>query len=155
MPPSEYRLTTHWAFPTAVATVWEELMHPERWPEWWRGVRAVELLEKGDASGVGAYRRMTWRSALPYELTFNMRTIRIEPQRRIEGVADGELAGRGIWTLTPGPPGTDVRYDWEVEATRPWMRALAPLAKPLFAWNHGVVMEWGRAGLAKRLAGLP
>jgi uncharacterized protein YndB with AHSA1/START domain len=154
MPSSEYHLTTHWTFPAAVATVWEELMHPERWPEWWRGVRAVELLEKGDADGLGAYRRMTWRSALPYELTFNMRTTCIEPQRRIEGVADGQLSGRGTWTLTPGAGQTGVRYDWEVEASRPWMRALAPIAKPLFAWNHGVVMEWGRAGLARRLAGL-
>ena len=75
-------------------------MHPERWPEWWKGVRAVQLLESGDANGIAAYRRMTWRSALPYELTFNMRTTTIEPPRRIESVADGELCGRGTWTLT-------------------------------------------------------
>jgi len=127
-------------------------MHPERWPGWWQGVRAVELLESGDRDGVGAYRRMTWRSALPYELTFNMRTTRIEPQRLIEGVADGELSGRGIWTLTAEVTQTCVRYDWLVEATKVWMRVLAPLAKPLFAWNHGIVMEWGRQGLAKKLS---
>ncbi len=84
-----------------------------------------------------------------------MRTTRIEPQRLIEGVADGELTGSGTWTLAAGPGRTDVRYDWRAEATKPWMRVLAPLAKPPFAWNHGVVMEWGRGGLARRLAGPP
>ena len=115
-------------------------------------MRAVELLEDGDASGAGAYRRMTWRSALPYELTFNMRTTLIEPQRRIEGVADGELSGLGIWTLAAQGAHTQVRYDWRVDATKAWMRVLAPVARPLFAWNHGVVMEWGRAGLTRRLS---
>jgi uncharacterized protein YndB with AHSA1/START domain len=153
MPGSDYQLVTRWTFAAPLPAVWEELMHPERWQEWWRGVRRVELLERGAESGVGARRRMTWRSALPYELTFDMRTTRIEPRSLIEGVAEGELHGRGIWTLAAEAGGTHVRYDWRVEATRPWMRLLAPVAKPLFAWNHGVVMEWGRAGLAKKLAG--
>jgi len=152
MSASDYQLVTWWSLPVAVDIVWEELMHPERWPEWWKGVRAVQLLESGDANGVGAYRRMTWRSALPYELTFNMRTTAIEPRRRIEGVADGELCGRGTWTLTAQGANAQVRYDWRVEATKAWMRLLAPVAKPLFAWNHGVVMEWGRRGLLQRLS---
>jgi uncharacterized protein YndB with AHSA1/START domain len=148
---SHYQLVTHWTFPVALATVWEELQQPEHWPQWWKGVRAVQLLESGDAQGIGAYRRMTWRSALPYELTFNMRTVRIEPQSLIEGIADGELQGRGVWTLAREDGNTRVRYDWTVEATRAWMRILAPLAKPLFAWNHGVVMGWGYEGLQRQL----
>lgn len=153
MSSSDYQLVTHWKLAAPLAAVWEELMHPEHWPTWWKGVRAVELLEAGDADGIGAYRRMTWRSALPYELTFHMRTTRIEPQRRIEGVADGELSGRGIWTLSAEGAHTAVRYDWCVEATKIWMRVLAPVAKPLFAWNHGVVMGWGERGLAQQLGG--
>src|SRR5580700_1645673 len=100
-------------------------MHPERWPEWWKGVRAVQLLESGDANGIGAYRRMTWRSALPYELTFQHAYRTIEPPRRIESVADGELCGRGPGTLTAQGAHTQVRYDWRVEAPQAWMRLLA------------------------------
>ena len=151
MSSAQYQLVTEWDLPAPIASVWEELMHPEHWPTWWKGVRAVQLLEVGDASGVGAYRRMTWRSALPYELSFNMRTTVIEPQHRIEGRADGELSGHGSWTLAPQGAHTRVRYDWRVDATKTWMRVLAPVARPLFAWNHGVVMEWGRAGLTRRL----
>jgi hypothetical protein len=40
-----------------------------------------------------------------------------------------------------------------VEVTQPWMRFVAPIARPVFAWNHGVVMRWGHEGLARRLAG--
>ena len=26
-----------------------------------------------------------------------------------------------------------------------------PIARPLFGWNHDVVMEWGRIGLVQRV----
>jgi hypothetical protein len=31
------------------------------------------------------------------------------------------------------------------------MRFVAPLARSVFAWNHGVVMGWDGEGLARRL----
>lgn len=148
---TQFNLVTRWRFRAPAEAVWRELTRPEDWPLWWRGVLAVELLEPGDASGVGAYRRMVWRTALPYRITFNMRTVRVEPHSRIEGIAEGELRGRGIWRLTQVADVTDVRYDWSVDVTRPWMGALAPLLKPLFEWNHDVVMRWGSEGLARRL----
>jgi hypothetical protein len=46
---------------------------------------------------------------------------------------------------------TIVRYDWNVETTKRWMNLLTPIARPLFEWNHNVVMNWGAEGLAKRL----
>jgi hypothetical protein len=49
---------------------------------------------------------------------------------------------------------THVRYDWQVVANKRWMRWLAPLARPLFAWNHDVVMDWGRIGLLRRVQSL-
>jgi hypothetical protein len=53
--------------------------------------------------------------------------------------------------LTPSGGGTLVRYDWQVEATKGWMRLLAPLARPMFAWNHDVIIRWGHDGLTRRL----
>ena len=151
-----FELVTDWQIPAPLPAVWEALAQPEQWPSWWPAVLAVKLLEPGDAEGVGAYRRLTWRTALPYRITFNMRTTRVERHALIEGRADGELAGTGRWTLTPAVPspilaGTHVRYEWIVEVTKPWMRLVAPLARPLFAWNHGKVMEWGRQGLTQKV----
>jgi hypothetical protein len=131
--------------------VWDLIHRSEEWPSWWRGVERVEVLEEGDANHVGGVRRYTWKSRLPYRLTFDMRTVRVEPQSLIEGEAFGELAGRGLWTFTAEGRTTGVRYDWRVETTKPWMNLLAPFARPLFKWNHDVVMAWGAEGLDKRL----
>jgi uncharacterized protein YndB with AHSA1/START domain len=152
MASAAFHLTTHWDAPAPPSVVWDVLTAPETWPTWWRAVKRVEVLAAGDADGVGAYRRFTWATALPYSISFNMRTVRAEKPRRIEGRADGELAGTGIRTLTPAGERTDVRYDWIVEVEKPWMRLIAPLARPVFAWNHNVVMGWGREDLLRLLA---
>jgi hypothetical protein len=102
-------------------------MAPEEWPTWWRAVAKVERLAAGDASGVGAVRRITWRTALPYTLAFAMRVTKVEPMTLIEGRAEGELAGLGRWTLRPDGARTHVCYDWIVEVTKPWMWRGAPL----------------------------
>ena len=89
---SQYAFVTRWTIPASQERVWHELMLPEQWPLWWRGVEQVELLRPAyDELGTGAVRRYTWRSRLPYRLTFVMETTRIEPQTRIEGRATGEL----------------------------------------------------------------
>jgi hypothetical protein len=43
---------------------------------------------------------------------------------------------------------TAVLYEWNVRTTKPWMNAVAPLARPVFEWNHNWVMRNGGAGLA-------
>jgi hypothetical protein len=108
-------------------------------------------LRKGDEAGVGAVRRYTWSSRLPYSLTFDMRVTRVQRPQLIEGEAIGELTGTGRWTLSTQADAVRVRYDWQVETTRPWMNALAPLLSPAFRWNHGEVMRAGAAGLARHL----
>ncbi len=113
------------------------LSKPDDWSSWWRAVAKVELLDPGDAAGIGALRRMTWRTALPYAVTFDMRTTRVEPMTTIEGRAVGELTGLGRWTLTPSAGETRVRYEWIVAVTKPWMRLSASVVRPGLSWDHG------------------
>jgi len=152
MAAKDLQLVTDWRLDAPLEAVWREIAAPDTWPSWWRAVVAVETLAPGDANGVGALRRITWRTALPYTLTFVVRTTRVEPMRLIEGRAEGELDGIGVWTFTPSGKATDLRYDWRVSVTKPWMRIAAPLLRPVFAWNHGKVMGWGEADLKSRLA---
>ena len=151
MAAKDLHLVTEWRLAAPVETVWALIAAPADWPSWWRAVKAVETLEPGDARGVGAVRRITWRTALPYSLTFVVRTTQAEPMRFIEGRAEGELDGTGLWTFTASDGGTLLRYDWRVAVTKPWMRIGAPLLRPVFAWNHGVVMGWGEKDIAPRL----
>lgn len=151
MAPQQFKLVTEWHVKAPLERVWAELITPEDWPRWWRAVKHVVVLHEGDADGVGSERRMTWSTALPYELEFDMRATRIEPMSLIEGRACGQLEGFGRWTLRREGRGTYVRYDWRVKLSRPWMRALAPLLRPAFIWNHRMVMAWGYEGLCRRL----
>jgi hypothetical protein len=148
---TQYHLTTRWTLAAPVGAVWTELSRPEGWPAWWKGILAVRLLEQGDGIGMGAYRRITWRGMLASRVTFNLRTVKVEPRVLIESVADGELTGVGRWHLTRAGIGTEVQHDWIVNVTLPGIPIVAPLVGLLFKWNHRSLMEAGRRGLEGRV----
>ena len=147
----QYQLVSHWQFAAPIECIWDGIYAVEDWPKWWRYVLAVEELQHGDATGVGAVRRYTWGSRLPYRLSFAMRTTLVQAPHVLEGVAQGELNGTGRWTLREDGAATWARYDWQVTTSRSWMNALAPLLAPVFRWNHGEVMAEGARGLARHL----
>lgn len=149
---ARYRFLSTWLVDAPIERVWDALYAAERYPEWWRGVERVEKLRNGDEHGVGDVYRNTWRSRLPYEVEFDFRVDRVERPFLMEGTAAGGLAGQGHWRLYDGAEGTAVTYDWSVATTKPWMNALAPLARPFFEWNHDWVMRRGGEGLARLLA---
>jgi uncharacterized protein YndB with AHSA1/START domain len=146
-----YEFVTIWRVRAPIESVWDAIYHSELWPTWWKGVESVIEVQKGDDAGVGSVRRYTWKSKLPYRLSFDMRTTRIEPPHVLEGIATGELDGRGLWRLTSDGGETVARYDWQVFTTKKWMNLLAPIARPAFNWNHDIIMGWGAAGLSNRL----
>jgi hypothetical protein len=147
----QYHLTTRWSLDAPVGAVWTELSRPEGWPTWWKGIIAVHLLEPGDAAGIGACRRITWQGVLPSRLTFNMRTVKIQPRTLIESVADGQLTGVGRWQLTRTGVGTEVQHDWIVNVSPPNIPLIGAIAGLLFKWNYRWLMEAGRRGLVSRV----
>ncbi|MEO5907382.1 MAG: hypothetical protein ABIQ11_11690 [Saprospiraceae bacterium] len=92
-----------------------------------------------------------WGTALPYTITFDSELIFVDHHKRIEGKAIGELTGLGIWTFEFKGDITHVRYDWKVSTTKKWINFFAPIARPVFSWNHDKVMSAGFRGLEKRL----
>lgn len=148
---NRYHLFTEWEFDAPLDLVWEAIFHAEAWPDWWKGAQSVVTLERGDACGLGAQRRYTWKSVLPFHLTFVSRVTRIKPLRLIEGCVDGDLTGTGCCLFWRERARTVVSYEWQVRTTRLWMTALAPLARPIFRWNHDAIMRAGGVGLARYL----
>lgn len=148
---ARYSFLTTWAVTAPIDDVWEAIHDTESWPSWWRGVKVAEQLGGGDGDGVGSVHRYVWRSRLPYDIEFRMRTTRVEAPHLLEGEADGNLRGTGRWRLWAGAGATAVTYEWDVETTIPWMNAVAPIGRPVFHWSHDVVMRNGGRGLAERL----
>ena len=136
------------------ADAWGVLQDPLRWPEWWRGVERVSELDGGDGRRVGSRYRIAWRSRVPYELEFDFLVRRVDEPCCMEGDAIGDLQGTGSWRLFEQGRVTAVVYDWDVTTSKRWMNLLAPVARPVFEYNHDVVMRWGGEGLARRL-GVP
>ena len=148
---AEYAFLTAWRIAASREAIFEVLHASERCPEWWDGVESVEKLEDGDADGRGSLGRYTWRSALRYRLEFEMRITNVERPSRMDGAAVGELTGTGVWRLYEDGGGTAVLFEWRVHTMRWWMNALAPIARPVFRWNHDRLMRAGGRGLAQRL----
>lgn len=148
-----YSFLSTWCVAAPIERVWDVLSAPERYPDWWKGVRKATVLEPGEEGGrgVGTLYRLQWRSKLPYTLEFDLRSTRVEEPRLMEARASGELAGVGVWRLFDGPNGTVALYNWDVSTTRAWMNYMTPVARRVFAWNHDYVMRQGARGLADTL----
>ena len=100
---------------------------------------------------MGCCYRIEWRSRVPYPVEFDFTVERVDRPALMEGRAEGELSGRGRWRLLEDGGITAVLYEWNVATTKRWMNVIAPVARPVFAWNHDVVMRWGGEGLAREL----
>ena len=144
---ARYHFTTSMGVTASRDRVWEVLADPVAHAGFWTWLQRVDVLDDGDAAGLGARHRLTFRTALPYTLVFEGEVVRADRPRLLEVRAEGELQGTGRWTLTDGPV-TEVTYEWLVETTRRWMNVLAPVARPLFSWNHDVLMRDFARGLA-------
>ncbi len=148
---AEYSFKTIWEFNSPIEKVWDEIYHPEIWPEWWDYVeRAVEI-KKGDGLGVGSLWIYRWKTRLYYSFTFYVETYLVEPPNKLEGNASGDLEGKGKWALSEKDGITTVTYEWNVKTNKSWMNLLAPIAYPFFKWNHKTVMDNGYKGLKTRL----
>lgn len=149
---AEYRLLTIWRIRAPLESVFATIQDALRWPGWWPGVLHVEPHAAGNAAGIGSIWHCAWQGQLPYRLTFEVTTTRIEPLLAIEGNVRGDLEGSGRWHFSRQGEITIARCEWQVRSTRWWMNLLAPLARPFFIRNHARVMAQGGMGLARRLA---
>jgi uncharacterized protein YndB with AHSA1/START domain len=146
-----YAFLTTWLLRAPRPLVWEAIEDATAWPQWWHGVESVEELDGGDGDRVGSRYRVRWRSFVPYAVQFVFEVERVEIPVTMHGRATGDLEGSGTWRLYEQDGITAVTYDWRIATTKPWMNAVAPLARPVFEWNHDWVMARGGEGLAKRL----
>jgi uncharacterized protein YndB with AHSA1/START domain len=142
-----------WHVAAPPAAVFTAIADARTYPDWWRPVYLE--VESDGAMEVGSTSRQHFKGRLPYHLHTRSVITQSDPPRSVVADVDGDLRGRGRWTLTPTPQGTHVRFDWQVHADRMLLRLLTPLLRPLFGWNHNWAIARAKEGLepyARRLA---
>jgi uncharacterized protein YndB with AHSA1/START domain len=141
----EYVFVDEWDVDAPIEAVFDALADARTYPDWWKPVyRSVE--GEGEP-GVGQQTRHSFKGKLPYTLTMEGRTTSYDRPSSLEFDVDGDLRGRGKWTLTPRNGKTHVRWDWIVFADKPIVRFLTPVLRPLFRWNHNWAVERAIEGL--------
>ena len=146
-----YRFTTTWKIQAPLRQVWDAIYFSEDWPGWWKDFTSVTEIEKGDENSIGSIRVYKLKSPVFYTLSFNLSLTKRVDLQYLEGKATGELEGTGAWQFSERNGITEVTCIWNVATNIKWMNALAFLLKPLFRYNHQLVMRNGAHALAARL----
>ncbi len=148
---TDYSFLTVWKFDAPLEKVYYAIYDADNYHVWWRGQSKVETIKPGNGLGVGAVKKFRTRSFLPYTLTYEGTVREVEPLKKVMGTTIGELEGTGTWIFESENGTSTVKYYWVVKTNSFLMNFLSPIFKPLFEWNHNVVMKWGGEGLAKYL----
>ncbi len=148
---ADYNFLTVWKFDAPLEKVYNAIHNADDYHQWWKGQSKVETIKRGNELGVGAVKKFRTRSVLPYTLTYTGTVLEVEPLKKVVGTTTGELEGRGTWVFETENEMAVVKYYWVVKTNSVIMNFLAPVMKPIFEWNHDVVMKWGAEGLAKYL----
>ena len=151
-----YHIVTTWRVPGTVEEVASILGDVEALPRWWPSVYLeARVREPGDAQGVGRVVALRTKGWLPYTLAWEFQVTEVDPAGRVVLEPRGDFTGRGEWSLwqegTADAPVTVARYDWDVVARKPLLRALTPLLRPLLAANHDWAMRRGEESLRLEL----
>ncbi len=153
MPSHHYTFTTRWRLEATPEEVFNILAAPADMPKWWPAVWLnVEVLDPGDADGVGGVVRYTSKGWLPYILRWTGRTVEKEFPGRLVLRAEGDFEGEGRWSFRADGAFVDAEYLWSIAANKPLLRYLSFLLRPVFAANHDWAMARGEESLRLELA---
>lgn len=132
------------ASPADLVTVLDDL---ETYPAWWPEIRTVRPLG-------GRRFDVVARSFLPYELRFVSDADPLPAGAHvIDARLSGDMEGTVRWTVTPEGDSCRLVYDQEVSTHKRLLNVMAPVARPGFRFNHGLMMKHGEAGLRTYMAG--
>lgn len=142
----QYSFVTTWRVDAPARAVWDALQCLSLW---WPGMSSKCVTPSRE--GIGARHERITRGRLPYTLRYTITVTRFDPPRASTYDSEGDLVGQGSYVLTQMGDTTEIIFHWDVATRGFWMNVLAPLLKPLFAWNHDYVMAQGEQALAQYL----
>lgn len=148
-------LISRWHLTCGIDAAWARISVIRRWPQWWPNVARVDIEgEAGDTPRAGSAAWVHWKTRLGYGLRLRVIATGVMAPCELEGRAEGDLQGRGLWLLEPqADHSVVITYRWDVHLNKPWMRFLAPVLRPVFAWNHFDAMRACARAMAHDIGG--
>ena len=151
MPANAYHFLSRWRVDGSIQEVADILDDAMSLESWWGSVYSdVELIDSGDAAGLGKSFKLLGHGWLPYTLHLTFRKTEERYPNGFSVAVSGDLNGTGMWTIT-AEPSVEVTFDWTVRADKPVLRWFSPAFKPLFASNHRWTMRRGEESLRLEL----
>jgi quercetin dioxygenase-like cupin family protein len=151
----EYVFVDEWDVAAAPEPVFDLIADARTYPDWWRPVYIDTETDGPPAPGRTS--KQHFKGRLPYTLRTSSTITVYDPPHQVGADVVGDLRGRGLWTLTPRGGTTHICFDWRVFADKKIVKALTPVARPAFRWNHAWAIACAMEGLepaARRRAGL-
>ena len=143
---ARFHRRSEWRIEASRRAVYETLVDLARVSSWWPDFDRVRVLS-GDRI------RARVQGPIGSHFDLELEITEAAPPERIVLEVDGDLRGRGVFSLVARGAGTDVVYDWDVRIERPWLARLSPLLGPIFRRSHDAVMRTGERGLRSALRG--
>jgi hypothetical protein len=149
---ADYRFITTWRVSGSLDEVKAVLGDAEALPRWWPSVYLeATIVDEGDADRVGRTVSLHTQGWLPYTLRWELRITEPITDDGFALRATGDLMGTGRWTFERDGEEVVIIYDWTVTASKPLIRRLSWLLRPVFSANHRWAMSRGEESLRLEL----
>jgi hypothetical protein len=151
---TDYHFVTSWRVQGTCGEVADVLGDPLRLAMWWPSVylKVEEIDAAQTDSGVGRRVRLLTKGWLPYTLQWDVVVLDSQYPHGSRIAATGDFEGTGVWTFRQDGDHVDITYDWSIRATKPLLRNLSFLLRPVFEANHRWAMAQGEESLVLELA---
>ena len=149
---ADYGFRTVWRVAGTVDEVRAVLADGPSLPRWWPAVYlSVATVHEGDENGLGGEIALFTKGWLPYTLRWTLLVTEPITDTGYALTATGDLLGTGRWTFEQDGPEVVITYEWQVSASKPLLRRLTWLLRPVFAANHRWAMARGEESLRLEL----
>ena len=145
----DYIFLERWVLAATPAEVYAALADLDLYTRW--GYPAYFSARREGPIAAGSTGKIVVQGSLPYKVNIDCTILELEPERLISLDVTGDVIGKKTWMIRPLGEGTELISDWRCDPSWMFFRALTPVFKPLFRWNHGQCINMAVTGLAQYL----
>lgn len=145
-----YHFVSNWTVHAQLIEAEKVIHNVPTWRLWWRDLKSVNVIRE-TPNYVGSEFEGVWGSASGYKLHMHIVITAFEAGKSIAFDATGDLDGGGTWQFETNGQNTSMRIVWDVATTKTWMNIGAPILRPIFEYNHSLLMRRAEVSLNEYL----